>query len=534
MRVTSRSGLKLITVLTAGALALTGCANTANGDDTSGSGRTPPAAGFVGEHEATGDAVSTPQLTFSTQSLAGFLDPMKTAARGESGGSELAAVYDVLMRYDSATNQFEPRLAESLTEEPGGLAWTLKLRPGVTFSDGTPLDAAAVARSLDRYNAGRGDGSAVWTAAVESTTAADPSTVVFRLRSPWPTFPSMLALGHGMIVAPSSGEGDAFKPIGAGPYVLDHYSPNEERIFTARNDYWNGKPTAAKLRFIALTNSRQNFETLQTDGIDIAFLRGDASAVYDTIDNGYPGYFNILNSGSAELINNREGRPGADVRVRKAISLALDPDLIDERGEKGLGLPTKAMFDERSRWFTDVPALPYDPDAARQLLDEAKADGYDGHLNFLALQEPRTNAIALAVQSLLQTVGFTVTIVPINNAGDIVKKVYMERDYDMAHAGIGLYESIPYLGLQSAFGSTSKSNFSGYANPEMDALLGQLQNADDATYRSVLGQIQTLWNDTVPSVPTSALMIYVAWQKNVHGVVPTATNIMLLDKAWTG
>lgn len=194
MRVKSSFRLKCAAAVAVGALALTGCANTASGEDAAGGGRTPPAAGFIGEQEASENPAPTPQLTFSTQSLAGFLDPMRTAARGESGGSELAAVYDVLMRYDSATNKFEPRLAESLTEEPGGLTWTLKLRPDVRFSDGTPLDANAVVHSIDRYNTGRGDGSAVWTAAVESTTAVDPSTVAFHLHNSWPTFPSMLAL----------------------------------------------------------------------------------------------------------------------------------------------------------------------------------------------------------------------------------------------------------------------------------------------------------------------------------------------------
>ncbi|MCL2534153.1 MAG: ABC transporter substrate-binding protein, partial [Nocardiaceae bacterium] len=185
----SKFGAKWATLLVAAALTIAGCADTASGDSGDVGRRTPPPAGFVGDQQGDGNPTPTTQLTFSTQSLAAFLDPMKTAARGESGGSELAAVYDVLIRYDSGTNEFQPRLAESLTEEPGGLAWTLKLRPGVTFSDGTPLDANAVVHSIDRYNAGRGDGSAVWTAAVESTTAVDPSTVVFRLRGPWPTFP---------------------------------------------------------------------------------------------------------------------------------------------------------------------------------------------------------------------------------------------------------------------------------------------------------------------------------------------------------
>ncbi|WFR74712.1 ABC transporter substrate-binding protein [Prescottella defluvii] len=231
-------------------------------------------------------------------------------------------------------------------------------------------------------------------------------------------------------------------------------------------------------------------------------------------------------------MNNREGRPGADVRVRKAIALAIDPELVGQRGDNRLGLPGKAMFDERSRWATDVEGLPYDPDAARKLLDEAKADGFDGKLNYIVLQEPTEAAIGLAVQSLLQAVGFTVNIVNANNAGDIVKQVYVQHEYDMAHAGIGLYEAIPFLGLQTTLAGNSIANFSGYSNPQMDALLGKLQAADgDEQIRGVISEIQTLWNETVPSVPVSSVMIYVAWQQNVRGVLPTATGIMLLDKA---
>ncbi|WFR72010.1 ABC transporter substrate-binding protein [Prescottella defluvii] len=173
----------------------------------------------MGDQDGTPGPV--PQLTFSVQALAAVLDPAKTAARGGSGGDELAAVYDVLLRYDDKTGEFVPRLAQSLSSSDDGLVWTLKLRPGVTFSDGTPLDANVVVSSINRYNTNRGNGAAVWVDAVESTTAVDPQTVEFRLRKQWPTFPSMLALGHGMIVAPGAGEGEAFKPIGAGPFVLE-------------------------------------------------------------------------------------------------------------------------------------------------------------------------------------------------------------------------------------------------------------------------------------------------------------------------
>lgn len=201
----ARFGKGLTAVFVAGALALAGCASSESSGETSDT-RTPPAVGMVGD-QAADPAGTTPQLTFSVQALAAVLDPARTAARGGSGGDELAAVYDVLLRYDDQTGEFVPRLAQSLTSDQGGTVWTLKLRPGVTFSDGTALDANAVVSSIDRYNANRGNGSAVWVDAVESTSAVDPQTVEFRLRKQWPTFPSMLALGHGMIVAPGAGEG---------------------------------------------------------------------------------------------------------------------------------------------------------------------------------------------------------------------------------------------------------------------------------------------------------------------------------------
>ncbi len=198
----ARFGKSLTTVLVVGALALAGCASSddGGGGDTSGT-RTPPAVGLVGD-QAPDPTGSTPQLTFSVQALAAVLDPARTTARGGSGGDELAAVYDVLLRYDEETGEFVPRLAQSLTSDQEGNVWTLKLRPGVTFSDGTPLDANAVVASINRYNANKGNGAAVWVDAVASTTAVDAQTVEFRLNKKWPTFPSMLALGHGMIVAP--------------------------------------------------------------------------------------------------------------------------------------------------------------------------------------------------------------------------------------------------------------------------------------------------------------------------------------------
>lgn len=488
--------------------------------------------GLVNTQSEVGDPVDGGTLTYGVQLLTTTLDPIRAVARGGQGGEALAAVYDVLMKYDTTSGEFSPKLAESLKSDDG-TTWTLGLREDVKFSDGTALDAAAVVASIERFNAGGGNGSDIWEQSVDSMELKDSSTVVFRLNNPWPKFPSTLALGHGMIVAPDAQQGEDFTAIGAGPFTEANFVPGEERIFAANPNYHGGPPRLDTLRMVALNGPQENLESLEAGQLDVAYIRGLGSAITAAKDAGYPGFIDVLNAGGAEIINNREGRPGSDVRVRKAIAHAIDPDLIDQRAEEGLGLPGSEMFGPTSQWHTDVPGPAYDPDQATQLLDEAKADGYDGVLQYTVLNEPKDQAIGLAVQSLLQAVGFTVEINFANNAGDLVNSVYVKHDFDLAHAGIGLFESIPDLGLQSNFNSTSMRNISGYENPDMDALLKELQAAsgDDAE-RDVIARVQKLWNDTVPSAPIGGIASFWAWQNNVHDVIPTATGIMLFDTAW--
>ncbi len=528
-----RAGLALV----AAAAVVAGCASsgddggTAPSDGTASSGSF--TRGMVNEQPAGGDVVRGGSVTFGVQALAPVLDPAKQGTgRGGTGGDAAAAVFDVLMRYDTGTGEFVPQLAKSLTSDDDTV-WTLTLRDGVEFSDGTPLDAQAVVASFDRYTAAHGGDAGLWQQMVTSAVAADPHTVTITLNSPWPRFPSMLALGYGMIVAPTADHDGAFTPIGAGPFIEQDFKPGEARTLTANPHYWDGAPPLDSVRFVALNGPQENFDSLRSGGLDIAYIRGLAPAITGAVDAGLPGYIDILNAGSAEIINNREGRPGADVRVRKAIALALDPEQIDQRAEKGEGMPTSDVFGPSSQWHPDVSGPAFDPDQAKKLLQEAEADGYDGTLDYVYLNEPKDQAIALAVQALLQNVGFTVNVHPATSAADIVTGVYVKHDFDLAHAGLGFYESIPDLGLQSTLQTGSPANTAGYSDPQMDALIGRFRAAgDEASARQVMGEIQQRWNDTVPSAPIAALPSIWAWQKNVHGVQPSATGIMLLGKAW--
>jgi len=176
---------RLVVVAVAGNVLLSACASSGgSSSQPTASAPTSVQNGIVGNKDDGGTPVKGGTLTFAGYSSALSLDPTKTQPSGSTGGTELSALYDVLVRYDAATKAFTPQLAQSLQADSDQKVWTLKLRDGVTFSDGTPLNAQAVVASINRFNTNRGANAQVWTAAVAKMDTPDPAKVVFTLTSP--------------------------------------------------------------------------------------------------------------------------------------------------------------------------------------------------------------------------------------------------------------------------------------------------------------------------------------------------------------
>lgn len=491
-------------------------------------------AGFVDVVEPAGEPESGGVLTFADYSEPRTLDPVDTVATGASGGAPLAAVYDVLVRFDDATGEYEPWLAESIEPDEAGTTWTLDLREGVTFSDGSTMEAADVTGSIQRYIDAGGSDAAVLAKNIASMSAPDDDTVVFDLRKPWSTFPRMLALGAGMIVAPAAYAGKEFDPIGAGPFVLESHAPGEELVLTARADYWGGAPYLDGLRFVWLNGGQNSLESLRAGEVDLTFLR-EPNVVADARRSQMPGYLALLNLGNTLWINNREGRPGSDLRVRKAIAYAMDAAVDMTRTYAGEGLPTKNMFGPESRWSTGGEQIPVDREQATKLLDEAKADGYDGKLNFVGGATPTGRTEAVAVKAMLESVGFEVETDLLSSIADRIQRMYMDHDFDIAIGSGSVSETDPFHQLNDNLASDSFLNVTGWSSPQMDGLLDQLQAAtDDDERRRVIGEIQDLWTDEVPAVNLATFAHLLTWAPKVHGVVPDAEYMMLFSKAWLG
>lgn len=528
--------LAIVTVMTAAA-----CGGSTDSDDPAGGAAESDGSiqtGLVNQGPEV-EPVQGGSVTMATYSEAASLDPAVSLGAGTAGGTELDAIFDVLMRYDQETQTFEPQLAESLETEDDGQTWTLTLPEGVQFTDGTAFDSAAVVASLERYVDKRGRRASLVQEMVASMDAPDARTVVFSLTKPWVDFPWLLADTPGNIVSPTAAQqlGDEFarQPVGAGPFVLKRFAPGEEIRLEANEGYWDGRPYLDELRFVTLGGAQANLEGFNVGQVQVAFLR-DPEVYRQAVAAGLRGYVSVSNVGGLLLINNgvkgQTDRAGADVRVRQAIAHAVDPVLIDQRAYGAAGLPGSEIFQSTSRWGTETAGPEFDQDKAKELLAEAKADGYDGTLTLVTNNTPASTDSALAMQAMLNSVGFEVTLDGGNTVQEHIRKV-ISGEYDIATYGQSILDEAAWAALSTTFASDSSGNLAGYASPEMDALLDELSAAtDDEAKQEVLEQIQQLMTEDVPSLPYIAMPEFVVWTDDVHGIVPTTAAKMLFAKAF--
>lgn len=526
----TRAG-RLLPAAIAAAVLLAACSS--GGVDSTADSTPSVAAGYIGIQDPAAAPTNGGTLTFGSYAFPAVLDPAKSPATGPTGGTEMAAIYDTLVRHDSVAKAFVPQLAESVDVSDDLMTYTLTLPAGTTFSDGSALDANAVKWSIDRFNTAKGDVSQIWANIVATMTTPDARTVEIQLKRPWSDFPALLSMGPGMIVAASSVTEGGFTPIGAGPFTVTKFAPREELLLTSRADYIGGKPHLDALRFLPTSGSQAQYESLRSGQFDMTYLLSDPAVISQAQADGYAGFLNPAGQNAIATINSRQGRPGSDVRVRQAIAYGVDPEAINQRVNSGLGVANSALITDASRWYNGAEGVAFDPARAQTLLNEAKADGYDGRISYLSTNEPRQQATALAVQAALNSVGFDVTINYASDNTEVVRKVYAEHDFDLVRSAAQPGEEAPFINLYNSMGSDSRVNAAGFADPKMDQLLLAVQTAtsDDAKIEAI-SQVQLYANETVPFSIWGPQAVLTAWAPEVHDVKRNITDIMLFDKAW--
>ncbi len=177
---------------------------TACGDDKE-SGSSPTVPGATTPATTTKQPVPGGTITFGTFSETAGLDPIVSTGNGVTGYIELTAIYDTIVRYNVQTGKYEPNTAESVTANADSTEWTVKLKSGIKFTDGTAYDAEAVKFGMNRHRSGiagappcaelyacprNSTSSGAYMTLVKSIDVVDALTVKFTLTESWPSFSS--------------------------------------------------------------------------------------------------------------------------------------------------------------------------------------------------------------------------------------------------------------------------------------------------------------------------------------------------------
>ena len=531
MRAKRFAPLALLLALTMVAAA---CGSDDDGDgDAAAPGTTEEASG-----ERCDATVPGTQIDYGVYAPTSSIDP-PYASGSLVGGTELINVYDALMTFDFESNTFEPRLAESLEPNDDFTVWTLKLRDDITYSDGTALDAQMVADNMDRFlQEGVRNTSGGFLTTVTEKTVVDPQTLEITLSEPWSEFQVVFADEPGLVVNLNAigDDAEAFgvqppDAAGVGPYIVERNVPGEELVMTARQDYWDGPVCIETLRFVFVPGAQATYEAYQAGDVNVAFLRDDP-VITEAIDAGNQNFFIEQQAGGGFVINHREGRPGADVKVREAIGLAVDIDVINDRAFDGDMAVYKALVAPDSRLYSDaIEEMATDLEGAQAALEEAKANGYDGQIDVLCANAPPAPETALSLEALLESAGFDVNVTTIPTSDQIGQVI--QGDYDIACWGMNSGPETGITSFNRNLRSDSPSNRQGYESAEMDAALDALFAApDEAARQEAMAEINTIFNEDWVGVIYGAPREGIIWTDDIEGIIPSNATTFLFGNAY--
>ena len=526
-----------LAVLAAATLALTACGGGSTDESTSasgsGGGLTPAESGRCTEDNVGGTITMGEYVMLPT-----FMPGQ--GQYGIRGGAESAAIYDRLMIWNPEAAEFEPKLAESLVSNDDNTVWTLTLRDGVNFSNGDPVTAEDVAFTIGLHQ-DPATRSVIMTEAmqVDEAVAVDPLTVEFTLTEPWAGFPSLLAGAAGEVIPQDAfmeagPEEWASNPIGAGAFVMDSYTPDQEVVLQPNPDYYGG-PVCPTLEFIRIPGSQGTMDAFQTGELQVGVLRG-AKFVTDAQDSDIQGFEEIISAGS--LINMNSGNAGydgvlTDERARRAVGHAMDRDLWNQRLAGGMGQPTSALVAESSRFYDGQEGPKYDADEAKRLVDEVKAENpdWDGSLELLISDAPENVEAGVVAKALLDASGFNVTIVnaPISQ----VTARQFTGDYEIVIGGLAPSDADLASTFAAAMTPGGATNLTGIDDPELTKVLTEFKAASDLdSQKEALNRVQEVYNRVQPFAVMANAEQYVIVDESVKGVVPTLSSVMLFDGAY--
>jgi peptide/nickel transport system substrate-binding protein len=339
---------------------------------------------------------------------ADLLEPCM-ATRSNIGRVVMQNVSETLTELDLRGDKgVVPRLAERWEQQADG-SWRFYLRQGVKFSDGTSFDAKDVKHSFDRVMSDKNacESERYFGGMTISAEVVDDNTIDFKADPVQPILPLLLSL---VTIVPEETPLEFVRePVGTGPYKLTNWTPGQQIVLTARDDYWGAKPSVTEATYLFRADPAVRAAMVQTGEADLSPSIAQLDATNPATD------FSYLDSETVYLRIDHNIEPLNDVRVRRALNIAIDREaflgtLIPDTAV----LATAIVPPPTLGWNPNVKVFPYDPEGAKKLLDEAKADGVkvDTPITIIARTAnfPNVTEIMEAIQAQLQEAGFTIEL----------------------------------------------------------------------------------------------------------------------------
>lgn len=465
-------------------------------------------------------------LTISMGMEPPTLDPQKCTGMPNLGIIRL--ITETLTDADYKTGELIPNLAERWDASPDATTWTLYLKQGVKFHDGTPFNATAVKFTIDRIMDPK-IGAAVGGAygMIKSVDIKDTYIVVIKT-DPHPPFMRLWWYGPSAIVSPTQVKklGDDFTKVmaGTGPYKLVEHVRGSHIKLAANPDYWGGKPKIDTIIVKPITEAGARLMALEAGEVDFVYHVPPADIPRLEKNPNIQMIYGIPTRAMHAPLNTQWG-PLKDKKVRQALNYAVDKVTMNERLFKGRAQIMDAPINDRSFGYSKVGPYPYDPAKAKQLLTEAGyPNGFEVTLRYGKGRWLMGDEVVETLQSYLAAVGVKVKIEALEWAAYRAKESlpFEKTESQISFGGLGgvtldadrsLNEltkaAWPPRGLEGMF----------YENPKFDELFQKARSTVDSEARKAYYKeaMQIVWEDAPRIFLYFEPQIYAA-KKTVQGV----------------
>ena len=474
-------------------------------------------------------ALAAKDVTFAVANALETLDPYNTNSTLNQAAGK--AYYEGLFEFDKDL-KIQPLLATGYEVSPDGLVYTIKLRQGVKFHDGTDFTAEAVKVNLDRVSNPE-NRLARYTQfkSVDKTEVVDPYTVRITLKEPFSAFINALAHPSAMMISPAAlqkyGKDIAFNPVGTGPFKFVEWKPAEYLKVAKFDGYWQkGLPHVDTLTFRTVTDNNTRAAVVQTGEAQFAFpVPYEQAAV-------------LAKNDKIELVDHRNSimarymsmnvmqKPFDNVKVRQAINYAINKEALAKVAFAGYASVVDGVVPQGVDFAHKTGPWPYDPAKARELLKEAGyPNGFESTL-WSAYNDGTSVKVVQFLQQQLAQVGIKVSVEVLESGQRVQRVQQVQKPED---AKVRLY----YAGWSSSTGEADwglrpllataafppvMNNVSYYSNTKVDENLQKALSTTDREEKTRLYKEaqEIIWNEAPWAFLVTQSNLYVK-AKNLTG-----------------